>query len=868
MRLLWDQGGLWSLMALEACRGLGLAVAPISAAQVAAGELAGARLLLVPGGWPSRKLQALGQAGGRAIREFVRGGGTYLGFCGGAGLALRVEDGLGLIDLGRAQGDQRLPGLSGPLWVEAGPQGHGHPLWQGLARPVSLPVWWPAQFATPSAPGLEVIATYGPPAPGLCTADLRVDQVDPADWPAHEAAYGQRLDPACLAGRPAMLKARLGRGLVFLSYLHLDTPGEAAAGQALGNLWRAWLGPGACAPPAGPEPEPRRNPQAQALADQARALWHLGLDLGLWRPRHPQMPLWRRGARGLEFWGLLRLCQAVARAASPGAEHGAILAELATALEPVWQEGPWVLQAQAARLAGGQPDPAAAALERAWFPAPRRLAGPLARGSKIAPLGRGLKRQEKDMTLSMRIPGLVLAMACWLATTVPAWADNVDLGVITVKDKALAESIRQRLTKGEGFEGLAKAHSVGATAQRGGRLGMVPEERLRSEYRQALKGLKPGQPSAVVATEEGYNVLVRFDQAPPAAPATAKAPATAPPATGATARPSAPVPAAPAPASARGGQALDSPQLAARLEVMAGLEQMTAGRIKVAEGHLSKALGLNPREDSAAFLLEVARAALAGKIKPEAASAFAEGFVRMFNNQGSEALALFGQAKKLDPRLWQAALFEANLLAGSGRAAEATALLQQMLKENPGLARPHLTLGLIYQDQRQLDQAADQYKKALAVDPELAEAHYRLGNLALGLGRWEEAEAALKSTLAADPFKEEAYNDLGLVFAASGRPQEAEKAYKKALELNPEFPTAHINLGILYASGGRVNQGIDEFNKALALDPNLGFAHNNLATAYAMKEEWGKAIQHADLAVKLGVPVADVLIQKLAPHRK
>ncbi|MBI5522532.1 MAG: tetratricopeptide repeat protein [Desulfarculus sp.] len=470
------------------------------------------------------------------------------------------------------------------------------------------------------------------------------------------------------------------------------------------------------------------------------------------------------------------------------------------------------------------------------------------------------------MTLSLRILGLALTLACWLAAPAPAWADNVDLGVITVKDKALAESIRQRLTKGEGFEGLAKAHSVGATAQRGGRLGLVPEERLRSEYRQALKGLKPGQPSAVVATEEGYNVLVRFDQAPPAAPApaTAKAPATAPPATGATARPSAPAP----PAPARAGQALDSPQLAARLEVMAGLEQMTAGRIKVGEGHLSKALGLNPREDSAAFLLEVARAALAGKVKPEAASAFAEGFIRMFNNQGAEALSLFGQAKKLDPRLWQAALFEANLLAGSGRVAEATALLQQILKENPGLARPHLTLGMIYQDQRQLDQAAEEFKKALAVDPELAEAHYRLGNLALAQGRWDEAEAALKATLAADPFKEEAYNDLGLVFGASGRPQEAEKAYKKALELNPEFPTAHINLGILYASGGRVNQGIDEFNKALALDPNLGFAHNNLATAFAMKEEWGKAIQHADLAVKLGVPVADVLMQKLAPHRK
>ena len=399
-RLLWDQGGLWSLMALEACRGLGLAVAPVSAAEVAAGALKGACLLLVPGGWPSRKKKALGPEGARAIHDFVRGGGHYLGFCGGAGLALKVEDGLGLVDLGRAQGAGRLPGLSGPLWVHPGPQGGGHPLWRGLARPVCLPVWWPAQFAQPATSGLEVIATYGAPAPGLCTADLRVDQVDPATWPQREAAYGQRLDPSCLEGRPAMLQAQVGRGLAFLSYPHLDTPGESLAGQALANLWRAWLGDEGGAFATGPGPAPEPDPLAQALADEAQALWRQGLDLGLWRPRHPQMPLWRRGARGLEFFSLLRLCQALVEAVGVAGPDQALLATLAEALAPVWRQGPVVLRAQADALAGLQPAGGAAALERAWFPAPRRLAGPLAGGLALleqAVFGlEGRRRQQRE----------------------------------------------------------------------------------------------------------------------------------------------------------------------------------------------------------------------------------------------------------------------------------------------------------------------------------------------------------------------------------------------------------------------------------------------------------------------------------------
>ncbi|CAO0820969.1 Biotin-protein ligase N-terminal domain-containing protein [Desulfarculales bacterium] len=378
-RLLWDQGGLWSLFTLRACREQGLAITPISAAQVSAGGLAGAGLLVVPGGWPSRKLKALGVSGAQAVRDFVQAGGRYLGFCGGAGLALSVPDGLGLVSLGRAEGPQRLPGLSGPLWVAPGPAGEGHPLWRGLDQPSLLNVWWPAQFAEPTAPELKVLAVYGPPGPDLCTADMRMNEVDAARWPDHEAAYGQRLGPFSLEGRPAMIQARAGRGLLLLSYPHLDTPGDIPGGRALANLWRAWLDSEPSPGPAAPEQGRKAPALAGRLARQAQDLWQLGLDLGLWRPRHPEMPLWRRGVRGLEFWELCCLCQAVAQATGPGETELILLRELAAALEPIWRQAPEVLEAQAARLGGWQPPESGACLERAWFPAPRRLDGPLAR---------------------------------------------------------------------------------------------------------------------------------------------------------------------------------------------------------------------------------------------------------------------------------------------------------------------------------------------------------------------------------------------------------------------------------------------------------------------------------------------------------
>jgi hypothetical protein len=337
-------------MALEAAWQRGLALRPISAAQIVAGALDHAQMLVVPGGWSTHKKKALGHAGGAAIAEFIKQGGVYLGFCGGAGLALSVPDGLGLVPLGRASGAQRLPGLSGPVMVRPARGAGEHALWQQMPSPARLLVWWPGQFDEPQDPSIQVIARYQGPTDELCLADLEQD-------------------PAPLWGQPAVVQARLGRGRLFLSYLHLDTPGDQGGGRALERLWAAWLGDKAPARP--PTPPSAPLPRVAALAGRCAGLWEQGRSLGLWRARHPAMPLWQRGARGLEFWEMRRL----AEAAATWCHDEDSAAELEAALAPVLASGGRVLEAQAARLAGREPEAGSAEIEASWFPRPRRSGG-------------------------------------------------------------------------------------------------------------------------------------------------------------------------------------------------------------------------------------------------------------------------------------------------------------------------------------------------------------------------------------------------------------------------------------------------------------------------------------------------------------
>src|SRR5208283_5071895 len=110
---LWDESFLWGLMAYEALTATNLSFELISSEDIRNDALDNYSLLFVPGGWASNKLKTLGDRGIEKIRKFVRAGGNYLGFCGGAGLA--TMDGIGLLPITRRHTKERVPSFSGRI---------------------------------------------------------------------------------------------------------------------------------------------------------------------------------------------------------------------------------------------------------------------------------------------------------------------------------------------------------------------------------------------------------------------------------------------------------------------------------------------------------------------------------------------------------------------------------------------------------------------------------------------------------------------------------------------------------------------------------------------------------------------------------
>ncbi len=283
----------------------------VNGKEIATGCLDRYRVLVVPGGWASHKVRALGEAGSTLLKQFLQNGGSYLGFCGGAGLALASPPSLGLVPQKRMSLSERLPNASGQIWIQGAP---GHPIWDGLPEALLVSIWWPAQFAKESIEDCLCLATYRAPGEDFWVADLPLTDLQDASvvWKEWEKVYGINLAPARLLGHPAMIEVGAGKGRLILSYPHLDTPGDTGA-NGLFLRCLQYLDESAgkhrvansleVSEPVEPStpPGPETLGHIRRAAKEVDALIAFGERHLLWTWRLPWLLNWRRGFRGLEY---------------------------------------------------------------------------------------------------------------------------------------------------------------------------------------------------------------------------------------------------------------------------------------------------------------------------------------------------------------------------------------------------------------------------------------------------------------------------------------------------------------------------------------------------------------------------------------
>jgi glutamine amidotransferase-like uncharacterized protein len=317
---LWDESFLWGLMAYKTLKANSLPFELIRSEDIKNGKLKKYKMLFVPGGWASNKLKALGQTGIDEIKLFVKNGGNYLGFCGGAGLA--TMDGIGLLNIKRKPTKDRVPSFSGRIHLNI----NNHPIWCTSLHNSDTPspifhAWWPSQFMIRDN-SIKILATYADALPDAFSSDLNIGDVKAnSGWLLLEELYKINLDPKRLLNEPAVVEDGFGKGKVVLSLIHFDTPDDINGSMTLRNLWQYLAGQKT--ENRGQKPEKglklnlsRIDRHASLIEELENAIQEL-IEFGernfLWFWRNPMLLQWRRGVRGLEYCTLYVMIKETAK---------------------------------------------------------------------------------------------------------------------------------------------------------------------------------------------------------------------------------------------------------------------------------------------------------------------------------------------------------------------------------------------------------------------------------------------------------------------------------------------------------------------------------------------------------------------------
>lgn len=89
-------------------------------------------------------------------------------------------------------------------------------------------------------------------------------------------------------------------------------------------------------------------------------------------------------------------------------------------------------------------------------------------------------------------------------------SNQVHCAHILVKTEKEANSVMERLKKGESFSNIAKEVSICPSKNRGGDLGTFSRGKMIKEFENAAFVLQKGQISPIVKTKFGYHIIKRL----------------------------------------------------------------------------------------------------------------------------------------------------------------------------------------------------------------------------------------------------------------------------------------------------------------------------------------------------------------------
>lgn len=237
----------------------------------------------------------------------------------------------------------------------------------------------------------------------------------------------------------------------------------------------------------------------------------------------------------------------------------------------------------------------------------------------------------------------------------------------------------------------------------------------------------------------------------------------------------------------------------------------------------------------------------------QAAALFEAGQQAHQRGELEKAIALYGEALKLDPELWQAEYQRGTAYVSLNKLAEAKTSLtrvSQLLKDfgdSPQAkqisARVQTSLGEVALAENKADEAEQAFRRALELQPQAARAQAGLAEALLARNQHAEAINAAKAALAAGDDRPSTYALLGIAQTISRQFTDALPNLNAALQREPNNTLALLYRADVFQAQNRLPDAIADLRAAAQSDARTG-TKLRLAGALAHAKRFDEALKH------------------------
>ncbi|MGA8614063.1 MAG: glycosyltransferase [Xanthobacteraceae bacterium] len=193
----------------------------------------------------------------------------------------------------------------------------------------------------------------------------------------------------------------------------------------------------------------------------------------------------------------------------------------------------------------------------------------------------------------------------------------------------------------------------------------------------------------------------------------------------------------------------------------------------------------------------------------------------MQNGKADDAVRLFQQVLKLQPKHVGALNLLCLLLTKLGRFEEAESCAKRALKEDASSDATFYNYGIILKALKRPAQALERFSQALKINPAVAETWNNRGTTFNDLKRHQEAISDFDRAIAINSNYAEAFLNKGNALADLENHAQSLDAHEKALALNPRLPDAWLGRGKALAGLEQFDEARAAYERAFSLAPNL-----------------------------------------------